>query len=59
MNGKMFLIVAVVLAAVDVLVPYLLLAQTGSFLASFLFWCLLTALVIVLASFWTRSWRNQ
>lgn len=59
MKGRLFLLLAVAIALVDVLVPYLVLASTGSFLASFLFWCVLTLAMIVYAGFATRSWRNQ
>lgn len=59
MNGVTFLIIAFVVAAIDVLIPYLILAQMGSFLASFLFWCVITAAMIVFAVFSTRRWRDQ
>jgi len=59
MSGKVFLIFAVALAAVDVLIPFLLLASIGSFLASFLFWCVLTAVLIVFAAVATRTWRSN
>ena len=59
MKGVTFLLTAVAVAAVDVLVPYLLLARTGSFLASFLFWCVLTLAVIVAAGIHTRRWKEQ
>jgi hypothetical protein len=59
MKGRIFLIVAIVLGLVDVLVPYLLLAHVQSFAASFLFWCALTLLVIILAGIYTRRWRKS
>lgn len=59
MKGRTFLILALVVAAVDVLIPYLVLAQTGSFAASFLFWCVLTLAMIVYVGFATRSWRHR
>ena len=59
MKGSVFLILAVVLAAVDIVIPYLVLAQFGSFAASFLFWCVLTFGVIVFAWVYTRNWRGH
>lgn len=59
MKGPQFLLFAVIVAAVDVLVPYLVLARTGSFWASFFFWCALTLAIIVFAGFATRRWRDQ
>ena len=43
MKGKLFLIFALILAAVDVLVPYLFLKDIPSFWATYFFWCVLTA----------------
>ena len=59
MKGSVFLVLAAVLVAVDILVPYLLLAGVGSFAASFLFWCVLTFGVIVFAWVYTRNWRGH
>ncbi len=59
MKGRAFLILALAVAAVDILVPYLVLARTGSFAASFLFWCVITLAMIVYAGFATRRWRNR
>jgi hypothetical protein len=59
MKGRTFLILALAIAAVDILVPYLVLARTGSFAASFLFWCVITLAMIVYAGIVTRPWRNR
>ncbi|MFP4114808.1 MAG: hypothetical protein ACOC0E_01635 [Spirochaetota bacterium] len=59
MKGLPFLLVALVVAVLDIGVPYLLLASTGSFWASFLFWCAITLAMIVFAGFSTRTWRDQ
>lgn len=59
MKGLPFLILALVVTAIDVLIPYMVLARTGSFLASFLFWCVITAAMIVFAAVYTRRWRDQ
>ena len=59
MKGVQFLLFAVIVAAIDVLVPYLVLAGTGSFWARFFFWCVITLAMIVFAAFYTRSWRDQ
>ncbi|MFP4377480.1 MAG: hypothetical protein ACLFP4_10590 [Spirochaetales bacterium] len=59
MRGKTFLFIAILTAAINILVPYLLLAHIGSFWASFFFWCVITAAVIVFAAVHTRRWRNE
>lgn len=59
MKGITFLVLAVVIAAIDILVPYLILAQTGSFWASFFFWCVITLAVIVYVGIATRRWRDN
>lgn len=59
MRGRTFLILALVVVAVDVLVPYLILADVASFAASFLFWSALTLLVILAAAWHIRHWGEQ
>lgn len=59
MTGRAFLLLALVLVAVDLLVPYLALAGIASFAASFLFWCALTLVVILAAAWYTRSWSSE
>ncbi len=59
MKGSSFFVLAVILAAVDILVPYLWLADRSSFAASFLFWCFLTLAVIVGAWIHTRNWGKN
>jgi hypothetical protein len=59
MKGLTFLVLALVLVAVDVLVPYLALAEIPSFAASFLFWSALTLLVILGAAWYTRHWSKR
>ncbi|MFW6364334.1 MAG: hypothetical protein ACOC0D_10855 [Spirochaeta sp.] len=49
----------IAILAANVLVPYLLLADHGSFTASFLFWTVLTAGVLVWAWFVTRHWIQR
>ena len=59
MRGRTFLLIAVVLAVIDLAVPYLFLGASGSFAASFLFWCALTLAVIVAATVYTRHWSKE
>lgn len=59
MKGRTFLVLAVALVAVDLLVPYLILADVPSFAASFLFWSALTLLVIVAAARHIRHWGKE
>lgn len=53
------MVLAVGLALLDILVPYLLLRDVGSFAGSFLFWCLLTLTVIVLGAVAVRGWGGR
>lgn len=59
MKGRTFLLIAVFLVAVDLLIPYLLLADSPHFSASFTFWSVLTAAVIAWAAVYTRSWGKK
>lgn len=57
MRGWFLLIVLVVIAAVDVLVPYLFIGDTPSFAASYLFWCVITLVVVAIFGFvYTARW---
>ena len=56
MKGWIFFILCLVIAAVDVLVPYLFLADRASFTASYLFWSLLTAATIIFSIIYTWRW---
>jgi hypothetical protein len=58
-KGRTFLVLAVSLVAVDLLVPYLILADVPSFSASFLFWSALTLLVIIAAAHHIRHWGEK
>jgi hypothetical protein len=59
MRGTYFLLLSIGLALVDVLVPYLLLRSIPSFLASYLFWCLLTLAVILFGALYVRRWGGR
>jgi hypothetical protein len=58
-KGRTFLVLAVALVAVDLFVPYLVLADVPSFAASFLFWSALTLLVIIAAARHIRHWGRE
>ena len=58
MKGIHFLILAVVLVIVDVLVPFLVLKDIAGFGASYLFWTILTFLVILFGIVYTGKWRR-
>jgi len=56
-RGWTLLLTLVAVTLLGVLVPYLLLADVASFAASYLFWTLLTLLVIVLFGLrYTARW---
>ncbi|MFP4374379.1 MAG: hypothetical protein ACLFPO_08610 [Spirochaetaceae bacterium] len=59
MKGRIFLILTIVLVAVDLLVPYLVLADVPSFAASFLFWTGFTLVVILAAAWYIRRWGEK
>jgi hypothetical protein len=58
-RGLYFLVLFLVLALVDGLVPYLLLRDVPRFVGVYLFWCLLTLAMIVFALFVTRRWGRS
>ncbi len=58
-EGRRFAILAVMLAIVMAVVPYLVLAEAASFAAGYLFWCVVTLAVIVWAAWHTRGWRGK
>lgn len=59
MRGRTFLLWALGLVAVDLFLPYFVLADSARFGASFLFWCVFTLAVIVWAARHTRSWSDK
>jgi hypothetical protein len=59
MKGLYFFVVAVAVAVIDVVVPFVLIGNVASFSASFLFWCLLTLIVIVAAGIYIRDWGKE
>ncbi len=59
MKGRSFLLIALFLTAIDLVIPYLLLADTPRFGASFTFWSVLTAAVIAWAAVYTRRWGRR
>ena len=59
MRGRVLLGLAVGLALLNVLVPFLLLRRVGSFVGAFLFWCLLTLAVILLGILSVRRWGGR
>jgi hypothetical protein len=59
MKALYFFVVAVAVAVIDVVVPFVLIGNVASFSASFLFWCLLTLIVIVAAGIYIRDWGKE
>ncbi|MFP4067263.1 MAG: hypothetical protein ACLFRR_08690 [Spirochaetaceae bacterium] len=58
MRGRTFLLIALVLTAIDVLIPYLLIADVARFTGTYLFWCALTLAAIIGAAVYTRRWTK-
>lgn len=56
MEEKYIGILAVLLAVVNLAVPYLVLKDTASFMGSYLFWSGLTFLVILFGIWKVRKW---
>lgn len=57
MRGSTLLLTLLAVTLLGVLVPYLFLAEVASFAASYLFWTLLTLLIIVLFGIrYTARW---
>lgn len=59
MKGTRILALAAVLTAIDVLIPYLVLKDIPSFMATFFFWCILTFAVIIGAIAYMRNWGRR
>ncbi len=59
MRGRLLFWLAIGLALIDVLVPFLLLRRIGAFTGSFLFWCLLTMGVILFGTLSVRGWGGR
>ncbi|MEF8834632.1 MAG: hypothetical protein V5A76_00590 [Candidatus Thermoplasmatota archaeon] len=59
MKEKYIGILAVLLAVVNLGVPYLVLKDTASFMGSYLFWTGLTFLVIFFGIWNVRKWGDQ
>jgi uncharacterized membrane protein YdjX (TVP38/TMEM64 family) len=55
MRGSVLFILLVVIAAAASIIPYLVLGDIASFAAGYLFWTLLTLVVIVVFGFWLTS----
>lgn len=55
----MFCAIAVLIAAVDLLIPYLFIGDRPLFGASYLFWCVLAAVVIGSGVVATRRWGRD
>ena len=56
-GGKTFLALAILLVVVDAVVPFLAFTRTGTFASGFLYWCIITFGMIVVAWSATRRWR--
>ncbi|MFP3999194.1 MAG: hypothetical protein ACLFUN_05060 [Desulfobacterales bacterium] len=59
MHGRHFLIILTLITAVDLIVPYFLIGDIPSLRASFLFWTVLTSLVITFAVIYTSQWGKR
>ncbi len=59
MGGGIFFIFAIILAALDFFIPFFLLKGIPSFLASYLFWSLLTLAMVIFGAIYTRGWGNS
>ncbi len=58
MKDKYIGILAVVLAFVNLGIPYLVLKNTASFMGTYLFWIILTLLVIIFGICNVRKWGD-
>ena len=56
MTGKRLLIFFLILAVVDFTIPFYVLNDVAQFTGSYLFWSLLTLVIIVLGIAYTGTW---
>lgn len=59
MKAKNLALIALVLAILDVGVPYLFLKDIGEFWGSYLYWTLLAVTVIVLGAIYIKGWGEN
>lgn len=59
MRGLYFLVILTVITAVDLIVPYFFIGDIAALRASFLFWSVLTFLVIMFAVIYTSQWGKK
>lgn len=59
MRGIYFLTILTAITAVDLLIPYFAIGDIASLWASFLFWSVLTFLVIIFAILYTSQWGKR
>lgn len=59
MRGLYFLIILILITAVDLIVPYFMIGDIATLWASFLFWTVLTFLVIIFAVIYTSQWGKK
>ena len=59
MKAKNLALIALLLAVLDLGVPYLFLKDIGSFWASYLYWTLLAVTVIILGAIYIKHWGEN
>lgn len=59
MRPRVFLAFFVALVVLSFVVPFLPLRTVASFLASYLYWCVVTAIMVVFAAVHTAMWGRD
>lgn len=59
MRPGMFLVLFVALVVLSFVVPFLPLRAVPSFLASYLYWCVVTGIMIVFAAVYATMWGRR
>ena len=59
MKAKNLALIAIFLAVLDVVIPYLILKDIASFWGFYLYWTLLAVIVIVLGIYYIKHWGEN
>jgi hypothetical protein len=59
MKGSTFVLIALGIALIDIIIPFVILKDIGTFSANYLFWSLLTLGVIIFGALYTRKWGKK
>lgn len=57
--GRYLLLAGIILAAVDILIPYLILKKIVEYWANYIFWLILALIVILIGYYKVQKWGEK